>query len=300
MLEFDIIATVDFLDFQYVFGSEEYPDFTSSTFTDVFGFLVSGPGMPNPNFNIAVVPGTSAPVSIGNINDMNNPQYYVPYLDQDGQHVVFNGLTTVLSAPINVVPQEVYHVKIGITDIGDSAYDSAIFLDVESLNGSNLVNPPAIFSLSVDENMISITNDSRYATSYSWDFGDGTTSTERYPAPHEYAEPGTYTVTLTTQNYCCTDTYTTEVQIGTTSTTDLVPTPFRLSPNPTSDLLQIQLEDASEITYQLHDALGQQVLQGNAAGSTQLDVRALNPGVYFLTVRHQNGNFTEKVMVTSN
>ncbi len=34
------------------------------------------------------------------------------------------------------------------------------------------------------------------ATGWTWDFGDGGTSTERNPA-HTYAEPGTYTVALT-------------------------------------------------------------------------------------------------------
>ena len=36
-------------------------------------------------------------------------------------------------------------------------------------------------------------------TSWRWDFGDGTTSTERNPA-HTYASPGTYSVTLTASN----------------------------------------------------------------------------------------------------
>ncbi len=35
-----------------------------------------------------------------------------------------------------------------------------------------------------------------YATSYLWDFGDGTTSTERDPV-HAYEKSGTYQVTLT-------------------------------------------------------------------------------------------------------
>ena len=33
-------------------------------------------------------------------------------------------------------------------------------------------------------------------TGWEWDFGDGTTSTERDPGAHTYAEPGVYTVTL--------------------------------------------------------------------------------------------------------
>ncbi len=41
-------------------------------------------------------------------------------------------------------------------------------------------------------------------TTYLWDFGDGTTSTEKDPS-HVYAADGTYTVCLTTTNACGTD-----------------------------------------------------------------------------------------------
>jgi len=40
---------------------------------------------------------------------------------------------------------------------------------------------------------------SRYATSWEWDFGDGQTSSEKYPS-HTYTSPGIYTVTLTASN----------------------------------------------------------------------------------------------------
>ncbi len=41
---------------------------------------------------------------------------------------------------------------------------------------------------------------------YSWDFGDGFTSSQENPS-HMYAVPGTYTVSLYYQNYCAFDTY---------------------------------------------------------------------------------------------
>ncbi|RYY14623.1 MAG: beta-ketoacyl-[acyl-carrier-protein] synthase family protein [Chitinophagaceae bacterium] len=47
MKEFDFVPDIDstsVLHFDYVFGSEEYPGYTCSSFNDVFGFLLTGPG----------------------------------------------------------------------------------------------------------------------------------------------------------------------------------------------------------------------------------------------------------------
>ncbi len=42
---------------------------------------------------------------------------------------------------------------------------------------------------------VTFTNDSQHATSYAWNFGDGTTSTEASPS-HTYQAGGTFTVAL--------------------------------------------------------------------------------------------------------
>lgn len=47
---------------------------------------------------------------------------------------------------------------------------------------------------------------------YNWDFGDGATSTEENPA-HEFAEPGTYTVTLSASIPGCSSTTTQTIQV---------------------------------------------------------------------------------------
>jgi len=67
VLEFDFIPTADTLNFRYVFGSEEYPDYVGSQFNDAFAFFVNGP-QPNGlgqyvDYNIALIPGTNLPVT---------------------------------------------------------------------------------------------------------------------------------------------------------------------------------------------------------------------------------------------
>src|SRR5690554_5849733 len=48
--------------------------------------------------------------------------------------------------------------------------------------------------------------------SYTWNFGDGTTSSNAFPQ-HEYSTAGTYNVTLTVSNDTCTETITQSVSV---------------------------------------------------------------------------------------
>ncbi|MEL6660761.1 MAG: PKD domain-containing protein, partial [Bacteroidota bacterium] len=59
--------------------------------------------------------------------------------------------------------------------------------------------PTAGFTFAANELEVTFTNSSTNATTYTWDFGDGNTSTEESPT-HTYAEDGTYDVTLTAKN----------------------------------------------------------------------------------------------------
>jgi hypothetical protein len=119
-------------------------------------------------------------VSINNVNDgqsWTGPptgpcmhcQYYVNNFS--GTTIVYNGFTTVLPAQYPVVPYMTYHVKIGIADVGDPSYDSAIFLEASSLttavkdysnaNKMLLYPNPAINTLTIERPqsaVIEITN----------------------------------------------------------------------------------------------------------------------------------------------
>lgn len=59
--------------------------------------------------------------------------------------------------------------------------------------------PKAVFTYEVEELTVTFTNLSTNADSYTWEFGDGQTSTEKNPI-HTYAENGTYNVVLTATN----------------------------------------------------------------------------------------------------
>ncbi len=72
--------------------------------------------------------------------------------------------------------------------------------------------PDPGFTVSTNVFVATFTNTTSGATSYSWDFGDGNSSTDVNPV-HEYGGDGTYTVVLTATNDCGTTTYTSEVVV---------------------------------------------------------------------------------------
>jgi|GEM_PF-1057638 len=150
-LEFDVYASTNTLEFNYVFGSEEYPEYAppnSSTFNDIFGFFISGPGIVGSK-NIALIPNTTTPVSINNINVQTNQQYYID--NASGITTEYDAFTTVLKAETTVIPCDTYHLKLVIADVGDGAFDSGVFIEAGSLTtGIAEISSTPEFSPDVD------------------------------------------------------------------------------------------------------------------------------------------------------
>ncbi|MEN9743637.1 MAG: hypothetical protein RLZZ65_1442 [Bacteroidota bacterium] len=142
ILEFDFIPYADTVRFKYVFGSDEYPEFAppnTTTYNDVFGFFISGPGISGFQ-NMAKLPN-GAVVSINNVNTITNPFYFVnngdgntPPYNMSPQYIQYDGFTKVLEAVSKVQCGQTYHLIIAIADVGDGQWDSGIFLEANSLS----------------------------------------------------------------------------------------------------------------------------------------------------------------------
>ena len=163
VLEFDFTAQTGDVSFDYVFLSEEYPEYVGTSYNDVFGFFISGPGItPDPGFtgkNMALVPGTTTYVGINSVNSgcsagvqvmgtaqtPSNAQYYVDNADNGlgggvtNNNTIFDGYTTVLTAEMTgLTPCQIYHMKLVLGDAGDGIYDSGVLLKTNSFGvGSN-------------------------------------------------------------------------------------------------------------------------------------------------------------------
>ncbi|MEP7238052.1 MAG: choice-of-anchor L domain-containing protein [Ferruginibacter sp.] len=137
VLKFDFVPLGDTIRFRYVFSSEEYPDFPCSNVNDGFAFFIEKIGVPGQT-NIALIPGTNAPVTIDNINDDPTcglyPQFYVT--NQTNKFFTHNGHTKVFTAFAKVQPCEGYTLKLVIADAGDGIYDSGVFLEAGSLSSN--------------------------------------------------------------------------------------------------------------------------------------------------------------------
>lgn len=162
VLEFDFRPTKNTIQFEYVFASEEYCEYVNSTYNDVFGFFVSGPGInggfSNNSANIARVPGSNDYITINTVNHDLNSTYYINNIpigqvpsdnDCDGingttgirtQELQFDGLTTVLTATATVQPCQTYHIRLKLADVGDGLYNSAVFLKANSFNAGGNAN----------------------------------------------------------------------------------------------------------------------------------------------------------------
>jgi hypothetical protein len=142
ILEFDFVPVGDTLLFNYVFGSEEYPEFVNSFFNDGFAMWLSGPGYPVAS-NVALLPGTTTPVTVNNVNAALNTNFYIDNGDgmslpqaADPTVIQFDGFTVNMTSISTVVPGGSYHLKIGVADAGDGAFDTGVFLQAGSFRTS--------------------------------------------------------------------------------------------------------------------------------------------------------------------
>ena len=160
--EITFVPFNDTLEFRYVFGSEEYPEFVCADYNDVFAFFISGPKPGGGNYfnkNIALIPDPAdptgqtflnRPVTINNVNSgvigtSGNPDIsqcsgtngslaFSQYYNETafGDYPVFDAVLDIFIAQAVVIPCETYTIKIAIGDVSDDGIDSGVFLEAKS------------------------------------------------------------------------------------------------------------------------------------------------------------------------
>lgn len=141
--------------------------------------------------------------------------------------------------------------------------------------------PIADFTYAVSGLTVTFTDVSaNIPVSWLWNFGDGTTSNLQNPS-HAYSNYGDYTVCLTATNAIGSDDNC--IVLALTGIEDANSIITGIYPNPATDYLIVETENASNTNWCIYNNLGEKVMEGNSM-NMPIPVTALSSGVYFIQV----------------
>jgi len=179
-LEFDFIAQTNVIKFDYIFASEQYlidGNQSQCGYTDAFAFLIKRVNTNESYTNLAVIPNTNIPVAVNTVRGSGglcppiNEQYFESF--NEVEHPTnYNGQTKILTAQTDIIPGEMYHIKLVIADQGNNLYDSAVFLKGGSFsNGTKSLGEDRLIANGnpiCQGNSITIDATTPNAISYRW------------------------------------------------------------------------------------------------------------------------------------
>jgi Ca2+-binding RTX toxin-like protein len=189
-ITFDASITSDQIFFQYIFGSEEFTEFSGSSFNDASTLTLNG-------VNLARLTNGNT-VTVNNLTPTGNPATFSPdYIDNNSitgspafSQIALDGFTRPLGFSGALIPGASNRLVITVQDISDGVLDSAIFLKANSLGIEQLPGVVQFLtpSYSVDENnatsatiTIIRTGGDNAAASVQLNLSDGTAT-----APNDY------------------------------------------------------------------------------------------------------------------
>lgn len=161
--------------------------------------------------------------------------------------------------------------------------------------------PVPDFTFAQDSNTFTMQNRSLNATSYEWDFGDGTTSEEENPT-HTYTEPGTYNIILTAKRHCMTVAMQTTVEVegsdSTVSITDMIVGDCIVYPNPATTSVMVKNVNERIEAIVIYDVAGRAIDARKVDDySVQLDVQTLDKGLYIMRIITSTGEQVYRKLV---
>jgi PKD repeat protein len=165
--------------------------------------------------------------------------------------------------------------------------------------------PSAIFNIQITDFQVVFENLSNNGNNFSWDFGDGTTSTEFNPV-HVYTQNGAYTVTLLSANNCGASTLQKTVTILVVSLPETFDfQQFKLFPNPNTGQFTVSIEgkNANFLDFELLNTIGQSLMKRrvdfkNGNLQEEFDLGDLPAAVYVLKIAHNGSAMYKKVSVS--
>jgi hypothetical protein len=120
-------------------------------------------------------------------------------------------------------------------------------------------------------------------STWSWAFGDGSSSTDRHPN-HTYPGTGIYEVCLTVSNDLGSDTHCRTIELGPVGVDDPSTLNFTTFPNPVKDVMVFDLGDYMPLNgrFKLYDAVGREVFSRQVLyRQASFNLSHLTAGIYY-------------------
>jgi hypothetical protein len=330
VLEFDISSTSSLsIDFEVIFGSEEYTEWMSPFYADAFAFFVTEiNGDIDPYFNenpinimetddILNVPDLisceieNKPISAWTIRPESDV-FGMPglneclYIDNENgafcDAIGYDGYTIPMLFNLSLEPSANYHIKMVIIDgVVDyfAGLDSGIFIKNSNLSEGVIADALLpLFDINIAGDTVSFnqTNVLANGIDYAWDFnGDGIVDSNEINPIYIFDSPGNYTVNLDYIDVCTgiVSSVSYDIIIGGTYSLLCESSPLiSVFPNPAQDNLYISLVNlTSESLIQICDLSGRVVYQ-NVTGNNfhSIDLTSLLSGIYYVVIDNELNN----------
>ena len=167
-----------------------------------------------------------------------------------------------------------------------------IFIEIDV----ELELPMSAFASALSMDSLIVVNNSVNATSWYWDFGDGTTSTEFQPGGHLYEMSGEYLISLIVSNGCFQDTSFQNFSVILSDVSELMDQGrINIFPNPSNGQFNLETDIALKgASIRIYDLAGRKLKELKARstiGTQALDLEELYPGMYMMQIVHERGHF---------
>lgn len=191
-------------------------------------------------------------------------------------------------------------LTVGSTTINSSGGTSDFFIAKFGTNNCNCQVPTCRFiENTLDGNTVNFVYQGQAVyNTVSWNFNDGTPTSNQVNTEHTYATQGIYNVCVTATNSC--DSYTfcklvDTATLGTGGFIESISANLEISPNPASEKTTISFESASKIpTLEFYDIAGRLINHyepTTTKGTWSIPLTGLSSGVYYVILK-QSGVIT--------
>ena len=130
-LDVDFVPTGDVMTMQFVFASEEFPEFATGAFQDFVGVWINGTQV-----ELGVGDGDVDP---NNLNAGSNANLFIDNTS-DQFNTEMDGFTVTMTLTIPVNSGDTNSIRIGIADVTDNRYDSTLMIAADSVQTTLVAN----------------------------------------------------------------------------------------------------------------------------------------------------------------